>query len=71
MNNFTELLGRAKALLPNRSRKTETSREMDYGEIKALETVMDIFKVLRSVNNVQSAARIVQDIKIRKDDVYR
>lgn len=44
---------------------------MDYGEIKALKIVMDIFKVLRSVNNVQSAARIVQDIKIRKDDVYR
>ena len=57
MNNFTELLGRAKALLPiYRSRKTETSREMDYGEIKALKIVMDIFKVLRSVNNVQSAA---------------
>lgn len=56
MNNFTELLGRAKALLPIWSRKTETSREMDYGEIKALNMVMDIFKVLRSVNNVQSAA---------------
>ena len=56
MNNFTELLGRAKALLPIWSRKTETSREMDYGEIKALKIVMDIFKVLRSVNNVQSAS---------------
>ena len=56
MNNFTELLGRAKDLLPIWSRKTETSREMDYGEIKALKIVMDIFKVLRSVNNVQSAA---------------
>ena len=44
------------ALLPIWSRKTETSEEMDYGEIKALKTVMDIFKVLRSVNNVQSAA---------------
>ena len=52
MNNFTELLGKAKALLPYRSRKTETSREMDYGEIKALKIVRNIFKVLRSINNV-------------------
>ena len=44
---------------------------MDYGEIKALKIVRNIFKVLSSVNNVQSAAEIVQDIKIRKDDVYR
>ena len=34
--NSTELLGKAKALLPIWSRKTETSREMTYGEIKAL-----------------------------------
>lgn len=39
MNNFTELLGRAKALLPIWNRKVETSREMDYGEIKALNIV--------------------------------
>ena len=33
-----ELLGRAKTLMPNvyRSRKTETSLEIIYGEIKAL-----------------------------------
>nr|DAO82888.1 MAG TPA: hypothetical protein [Caudoviricetes sp.] len=34
--NAIELLGKAKALLPTiRCRKTETSREMDHGEIKA------------------------------------
>ena len=32
-----ELLGKAKALLPIRNRKIETSREMDYGEIKAID----------------------------------
>ena len=30
-----ELLGNAKALLPIRRRNSETSREMDYAEIKA------------------------------------
>ena len=34
--NATELLGKAKALLPIWNRKVETSREMGYGEIKAL-----------------------------------
>ena len=51
MLNSFELLGSAKALLPIWSRKTETSREMLYGEIKAL------YKVLSSINNVQSAAK--------------
>ena len=36
MLNAIELLGKAKALLPTiRCRKTETSREMGHGEIKA------------------------------------
>ena len=47
-----ELLGKAKALLPNyRNRKIETSREMEYAEIKAL-FILPINKVLSSVNNV-------------------
>ena len=47
-----ELLGNTKALLPIWRRKSETSREMDYAEI----IYGDI--VLRSINNVQSAAKL-------------
>ena len=53
--NLVKLLGRAKALLPIWNRKIETSREMVYGEIKAL-----LYnKVLTTINNVQSAANLI------------
>ena len=50
--NATELLGKAKALLPIWNRKVETSREMDYGEIKASIGCLTSIEVLRSDNNV-------------------
>ena len=36
MKTLRKKLGKAKALLPIGNRKIETSREMDYGEIKAI-----------------------------------
>ena len=40
----TELLGKAKALLPIWRRKSETSREMDYAEIKASNRSAKVYK---------------------------